>query len=1120
MRQLGLSVTLFFLASAGAFAQTATILGTVTDQSGAVVPGSTVTITNTGTSIQRVVETNASGNYLAAELPVGLYSVKAGASGFKTYERTGLKLDSNATVRVDVALEVGAITENVEVAATAVAVQSDSSDIHDTMGSKQVEDLAINGRHIAALAILTPGASSDLPDFNLPIGVGGSTNISFNGERPEHNVWMIDGGENYDRGCGGCVTMMPSVDAISEFTTMTSNASPDFGIGSGGTINLIIKSGTRDFHGTAYELFRNDAMDANNFFANASGSPKPELRSNIFGYNIGGPIWIPKVYNRDKNRSFFFVNQEWRKFVIGAQTTANAIPAAQRQGDFSALSTPVLVPNTNDAAQNAKFAALGLTPGQPFPGNKIPASLLDPNALLQLNSGAFPLPNLSGDRFSGSAGAPTNVPETILRVDHYFTSKLSIMGHFVHDGTDQHTNTTLWTGQSYPTLSTDFKNPSWSAVAKLTWTISPSLLNEASYNMNGNKIYLSPVGVFAQPSGWNVVPLFPSNALNRMPNIYLQGSYGINYDNGSWPWTNAAFDHQYRDDVSWNHGSHNFRFGASYMRYAKNQQIFGQTQGAYTFDGSFTGNAVADWLLGYAKSYNELDIQDKGYWRNNTVSFYGTDNWRVNKRLTLNLGLRYDFIPHVTELRNRMSNFYPNLYNPANAPIFNADGSLDPNGPGFTTVAGVPLSNIPFYINGVVQAGKQGTSRGMVDNDYASLGPRVGFAYDVTGHGKTVVRGGFGIFYERIQGNDVYNGGPNIPFSFSPNLNSVFFSNPSISVINGLEAGQPIFPASLTALAKSDYKLPTSMQWNFGVQHELTRGMVLSVQYVGNGDTHQRDQLELNPVPLSDPNRLAISKGKYNPNLDRPYRGYSNITYGQNASNVHYEALQVNYRVENQHGLTLQAAYTWSHNLGIAPGGGGDFNTLSNPFNRYYDYGPTGLDRRQVLSLNYIYELPIFRDNKGVAGSLLGGWQFSGITLIQTGNPQNVNLNYDNLGLGGNVTDRADAVSSVNYPKSVDAWFNTSAFAAPAPLAWGTAPEGAVTLPGRTNFNWSLFKAFRFPLPRRPEGGELEFHADAFNVFNHTQFHGVDTGYGDSNFGKVTSVYDPRVLQLGLKFHF
>jgi len=1120
LRKLGLALGLLLLASVAAFAQTATVLGTVTDPTGSVVPNATITITNTATSVQRVVQTNTSGNYIAPELPIGPYSVRAGAAGFKTYERTGINLDSNATVRVDALLEVGAVTEAITVEASAVKIQSDSSEISDTISGRQVAQLAINGRHIAALAILTAGASSDLPDFNLPIGVGGSTNISFNGQRSEHNIWMIDGGENYDRGCGGCVTMMPSVDAISEFTTLTSNTSSDFGLGSGGTINLVIKGGTHDYHGTLYELFRNDAMDANTYFANASNTPKPELRSNIYGFNLGGPIWIPKVYNRDKNRSFFFLNQEWRKFVLGSQVTATAIPAAQRAGDFSALSAPVLVPSTNDAAQNAKFAALGLTPGQPFPNNKIPASLIDPNATLFLGSGAFPLPNYGADRFSGSHGVPTDVPETILRVDHYFSSKLALMGHYVHDGTDQHTTTTLWSGSTYPTLGTDFRNPSWSAVVKLTQTISPTLLNETSYNMNGNKIYLTPVGIYAEPSGWSTHPLFGNNSLNRMPTINLKGSYSLTYDNASWPWTNAAFDHQVRDDLSWIRGSHNFKFGAQYMRYSKNQQIFGNTEGNYTFDGTFTSNALADFLLGYAKSYNELDIQDKGYWRNNSLSFYGTDNWRISSRLTLNLGLRWEVLPHVYEIRNRMANFYPNRYDPSKAPIFNADGSLDTNGPGFTTVAGVPLSSIPFYLNGVVVAGKDGTPPGMVNNYYDTFAPRLGFAYDLTGRGKTIVRGGFGVYYERIQGNDVYNTGPNIPFSFSPNVNSVYFSNPSISVINGQAAAQPIFPAGLTVLALDDYKLPTSLQWNFGIQHEVTSGAVLGVQYVGNGDYHQRDNREINAVGLTDPNRLTISQGTYTANLARPYLGYSNITLGENAGNVHYEALQVNFRVENRHGLTFQSAYTWSHNIGIAPGGGGDFNQISNPFDRSFDRGPTGLDRRHILSLNYIYQIPIFRDNKGLAGSLLGGWEFSGITLIQSGVPLTPTLNYDNIGLGGGATARPDVVSSLNYPRTIDAWFNTAAFAKPAPLSFGSAGEGIIVGPGRANFNWSLFKSFRMPFPSHPEGAHLQFRAEAFNVFNHTQFYNVDTGFGSATFGKITSTHDPRVLQLGLKFLF
>ncbi len=1120
MQKLCLVFVLSFLGSTAAFAQTATILGTVTDPSGSVVPNANVTITNTATNAQRVLQTNTSGNYIAPELPIGIYSVRTEASGFKRYERTGIKIDSNDTVRVDATMEVGNVSEAVTVAADAVKVESDSSEVSDLISGRQVGELAINGRHMAALAILTPGASSDLPDFNLPVSVNGSTNISFNGQREEHNVWMIDGGENYDRGCGGCVTMMPSVDAIAEFKTLTSNAPGDFGIGSGGTINMAIKSGTRDFHGEVYEFFRNDAMDANNFFANLAGTPPPELRYNIYGWNIGGPVFIPKVYNRDRKKTFFFWSQEWRKFVVGTQIYATAVPQAERNGDFSALSTPITVPKTNDAAQNAKYASLGLTPGQPFPGNKIPASLIDPNAELFFNSGAMPLPNAPKDFFSGSKGAPTDVPETLLRFDHYFSDKLSIMGHYIHDNTDQVVTPSLWSNATYPTLSTNFKNPSWSGVVHLTETINPNLLNEAAFNLNGNWIDLTPVGVYQKPAGWSATQLFPNNALNRMPTINIGGSYGVWYDPASWPWRNAAWDKQVRDDVSWTKGTHNMKFGGQFMRYSKNQDIFGDTQGNYSFDGSFTGNAVADFLLGYAKTYNQLDLEDRTHTRTSTGSFYFTDNWRATSRLTLNLGVRWEIIPHAYDVQNRLSNFYPNLYNSSKAPTFNSDGSLNTSSPGFATVPGVPLSNIPFYLNGVVIAGQDGTPRGMVQNQWGSVGPRVGFAYDLTGRGKTIVRAGYGMFFERVQGNDVYNMGPNPPFGFSPNLSSVYFSNPNVSALNGQAATVPIFPASITALSYNDYRLPTSAQWNFGIQHQVTQGAVLGVSYVGNADYHQRDEREINALALSDPNRLAVTQGQYNANLARPYLGYSNILLGETASNTHYESLQVNFQMVQQHGLTFQAAYTWSHSLGISPGGGGDFSTISDPYNRAYDYGPTGLDQRQNLTLNYIYDLPVFRGQKGLKGSLLGGWEFSGITLITSGFPLNPTMSTDILGLGGNTTDRPDINSALTYPKTVTEWFNTAAFSAPATLAFGTAQEGAIRGPGRVNFNLSMFKLFSMPFPGSDVGSSLRFGAEFYNAFNHTQFHDVNASFGSTAFGQVTNTYDPRVIELSLKYMF
>ncbi len=373
------------------------------------------------------------------------------------------------------------------------------------------------------------------------------------------------------------------------------------------------------------------------------------------------------------------------------------------------------------------------------------------------------------------------------------------------------------------------------------------------------------------------------------------------------------------------------------------------------------------------------------------------------------------------------------------------------------------------------------------------------------------------MFYKRIEGNlDVYNSGPNPPYSFGPGVNNVYFSDPSVSVNNGQKAGLPIFPAGVTSLAYDDYKLPTSMQYNFGIQRELAHGTVLSAQYVGHENYHQRVQRNINAVPLSDPRRLDIKNGNLDANLARPYLGFSGITQGENATNSNYNSLQVNFRIQATAGLTLQAAYTYSHLIDYLSG---DFATLTNPFDRRFDRGPGDLDRRHILSLNYIYEIPIFHNRKDAVGSVLGGWEFSGITQIETGLPLTPTLPYDNLGIGAGGA-RPDVVGALDYPRTLNAWFGTSGFAAPAPLSFGSAGRGIIRGPGRTNFNLSLFKSFGMPFPHNPEGAKLQFRAEAFNAFNHTQFHNVNTSFGDNNFGKVTSTYDPRVWQLGLKFLF
>jgi hypothetical protein len=417
-----------------------------------------------------------------------------------------------------------------------------------------------------------------------------------------------------------------------------------------------------------------------------------------------------------------------------------------------------------------------------------------------------------------------------------------VFGHWVDEAISQTYSPSQWNSDNLPTSRDVFTNPSYSGVVHATYSITPTLLNETAFNYNGNRVTITPIGTVGRPSGFNVPELFPGNNLNRIPSIGLNGGGESAYfDIGSWPWHNKADDYQIRDDLSWSKGNHQLKFGASWMLYKKIQDLFGNTQGNFTFNGTYTGNGFADFLLGYANSYSELAIQDAGHWPSYSYDAYVQDNWKVTPRLTLNLGVRWDGIPHTIEDNNRQSNFYSNLYNPANAAIILPNGTIAPGSPGLGSSPNPILNGYPLYLNGIGIAGQNGIPRGLVQNHWALFAPRVGFAYDLTGSGKTVLRGGFGIMYERIQGNDVYNAGPNVPFTLTSTLNNVLLSNPTVSVATGTAAAAPITAPAITGMVYSDYNNPASYQFSLGIQRQIAASSVLSVTYVGNQNRHQSD---------------------------------------------------------------------------------------------------------------------------------------------------------------------------------------------------------------------------------------------------------------------------------------
>ncbi|HYK36485.1 MAG TPA: TonB-dependent receptor [Alloacidobacterium sp.] len=1120
--------------------ENATITGTVFDPSGAVVPSAAITLTNPATGQARQTVSNNDGIYLFANVGVGSFTLNATAAGFVNYTRTGIVVNTAQTLKEDVHLAIGAAGQTVTVQADALQVQTETNELSNLISGQQVTQLATNGRNVTALAALGLGKSNNLPLFSGVNALTSANGISFNGTRTTHNIYMLDGGELNDRGCGGCFSSLPSMDSLAEFQTLDSNYGPDYGIGSGGTILMVLKQGTHDFHGGVWYFNRNEDYDANNYFINFAGKPRPEFRLNEPGFNIGGPVWIPHVYNEGRNKTFFFVNEEWRRLIQGSSpNVVNDIAAVNFAvaGQPLAYQVPAngkvpIVPVTTDPAKLALYTQDGLTPGQPFPNNTIPANLMDPNALLELNAGTFPKPNLGTSQYISSIPQPTNLREDVVRIDHNFSPKFQFSGHYLHDAVTQTYYPPLWGDSTYPTVGTAMLNPSWSSSLKLTQTYTPSLLNETSFLFSGNTINLDPVGISAQPSGWSATTFFPlaNNFGSRMPEIDLGAPYGTNWSSSYYPWKNSFFGYETRDDISWTHGKHQFKFGFSWLHDPKNQQLQANTQGTAQFNNSsFSQDSYINFLLGDAASFTQLEYLSGKHWVSNNYGFYGNDNWHIIPRLTLNLGLRFDGLPHTYERYNQFANFVPADYDTTQGYPLNPDGTLNP-------ASLTSFNGQAFYLNGMREAGVNGFPRGNVQNRYNTWQPRIGFAYDVTGDGKTVLRGGFGMFFERVQGNDVYNAALNPPFAYQPSANNVYFSNPNTSALTGNTTSQT-FPSTLTNL-KYKYSPPGTAMYSLGVQRQVAPSVVAVLQYVGSVGWDQNNDRNINTLPLTDPavgyaKRQAVATNTANPalniqpnaNLYRIFPGFSTITQEENETNFNYNSLQAGLRIENRHGWTVQLAYTWSHELDEVSN---DLNILTNPFNAHYDYGSGAFDRRSIFNASYIYNLPWFLHSSNTAErTILGGWVFSGITFAQSGLPQAIHYTGpDALGLGGNGgTNREDQATNVTYPKKQTAWFSTSSFANPlAPWNGGTnegfgnSGKDAVILPGLFNFNMSLFK--NIPLTASETGPKLELRFESYNTFNHTQFQGIDANSADGNFGQVTSSYDARRLQLGAKFSF
>jgi hypothetical protein len=1165
--------------------QNSEIVGTVTDQTGAAVPGATLTLTQKETGFVYSSVSNSTGGFQFPGLNVGTYDLKATAKGFEAFTRTGLTLNVSQTLATDIKLTVGAESVEVSVIADALTVQTESNDVSTLISGEQLSSIATENRNFTSLAALGLGVSSNLPDSNPPSASASSASISVNGLRQSHNIWLLDGAEADDRGGAGGMSVMPSMDSIAQFQVLASNYPPDYGIASGATFSLALKSGTQKYHGEGWEFFRNDDLDANDFFNKYQRSGPsaytavPKLRQNIFGANLGGPV-LPMAAHK---KTFFFYNQEWRRIIeTSAPGTNTTLPDADRAvagtnlhyvapayASSQVISIPT-VAQVPDPAFQAKLnaAGLGADRGQPFPGQIIPASLFDPDALLYFQSSLLPHANTAGDKATTEIATPTTVTEEIVRIDHEVNDKWQILGHYLHDAqaTGAAGADLSWNWTTYDTISSVEANPANSAAIKLSGELSPSLLLEASMNYDGNVINIINSPNSLHPSNWTSDTFFTNSGSNQYPGANWCGN-GVcaSLATGYGLWHNAAQDYEPRVDISYTRGKHQMKYGFSYNRYTKNQQQQADAAGDYGFGQNQTGNGSGgnsgdpfmSMLLGLAGSYSQPQSMAIRHYVNQTTSGYINDNWKVSSRMSLQLGLRYDALPHAWERNNALDNFEPSQY--ITDPNSLTDlwstqfaGAINPGAPGVQTPPG--FGGASYYLNGLVIPGTAGVPHGIVTNDYKTWQPRVGFADDLFGNGKTVLRGGFGTFYERLQGNDTYGlSNSNLPFEYTPNAGSVYYSAPTcswestITTAGGVGCGSvaalPIYPASLTTL-DTIYKAPGAAMYSLGLQHELKPSIIWVVQYVGNLGWHQNVNIPINNFPLTTPNNLrALTASTGLPssvypagsNELRTFPGYGTITQETNVTGNTYNGLQTSLRLQNKWGLSGELDYTYSHTIDITDT---DLQTIANPWNLQYEKGNGGYDRRQIFQGNYIYSLPIFNKGNSLAHSILGGWQVAGTFVDETGEPAasgygGVN---DPIGLGGGYTNYANVVNKITYHHKVGDWFDTYAnggvgslaadpqappvagYAGGPNLGFGNGRKDSFTGPGRVDFTTSLYKNFAIT-----ERAHFEFRAESYNTFNHTEFNSINTTWSNSTggqYGTATGDWGPRVLQLGSKIVF
>ncbi len=1150
MRRLGLTGLLALLLTTPALAQrvTGTIRGTVTDESGALVPGATVTIKGEDTGFTRSTTTNAAGVYTLAELPVGTYTVQVDLTGFRSAVTRGVVLNVAGDRAVDAKLSAGAMTEQVTVEAAANAVQTIGGDVSGIVTGEQVRELPLNGRNFLQLALLMPGVTA--PDFlNVKDkGLLGGSDVSVSGGSVTANLWTVDGANNNDVGSNRTILVYPSVDAIEEFKILRNSYGAEYGQSGGAQINLVTRGGTNEFHGSAFYFGRRDALDSINYFLKQADQPKDKLSRNDFGWTFGGPIVKDKLQ--------FFASQEWNRETRGSVRTAFVPTAAERGGDFS--QAPI--------AGCTGPAPIDPLTGVAFPGNVIPANRISPGGALLLQ--LYPLPNVtptagSCNNWVASINSPIDWRQENLRLDWSLSDRTHLMlrytqDHWTNDAPNLQAN--LWGDDPFPAVDSNWAQPGRSFVAQLNTNIGSKAVNSLVFSYSGNEITGTRGGT--DPSlNDRINQAIPGIFPDSLKEYGAQRGHPIWWGGGGYDalWNFAPFHNNedlfvLKDDYSTVFGKHFVKVGALATYNKKNEDYLddgsaesSQISGATGINGAglTTGNVLGDFLLkDMAFGFTEVSGDRVNEQRWMDVEAYVSDSWKVSPRVTLDYGVRFSRLVAPWAADDTITSFDPRLFSPA----LGADpcnGLAQP--PGRT-----PCQDAGFA------GGSPGPSRGLTaTKNY--LAPRLGFAWDVHGDGKTAIRAGLGQFYQRERLTAGLSLAGNPPFAINRNGSRTLDSAAApcegcFSVGNGTPT-QGIDPSGT---------IPYNWQWNLSVQRELFRNTTLEVGYVGSKGKNLLKLYDINQVASGDkdgdgvPDRLeyARSQDGASSGVWRPYDAFGNqrITFWGHDGSSNYHSLQTQLLSRFGRGSQLELSYTWSKTTGDVPlddsGGLSADQSVSDLGNPGLDWGLTRTHRTHVFNASLVLALPTLEGKSGFVKNVLGDWEVATIAVASSGTPITVytgtiaDLNGGPSGTGFTDNQRPNRVPGVSCSGSgglPEQIINPAAFTLTGFQlgTFGDAGRGICEGPSLVQVDLSLYKNIKLS-----EHAKVQLRFEVFNLFNRVNFSsqginnilnptGVTYDTGDpatanritgftpsGNFGQATATRDPRQAQFGLKLIF